>query len=74
MRYDLIDEELKELKEPNSNLLKELLKDIEKEEIVKRTQSRLHHGTQSSGNLFNSSINFFRLILKTVLVVFALAL
>ena len=30
---------IKELAEPNSNLLKELLKDIEKEEISKRTQS-----------------------------------
>ncbi len=57
---------IKELKEPNSNLLKELLKDIEKEEIVKRTQSRLHHGTQSSGNLFKRSEGSFRTLSKLI--------
>ena len=51
---------IKELAEPNSSLLKELLNDIEKEEISKRTQSRLHHGTQSSGNLFKRTEGSFR--------------
>ena len=55
---------IKELAEPNSNLLKELLKDIEKEEISKRTQSRLHHGTQSSGNLFKRPEGSFRTLSK----------
>ena len=57
---------IKELKEPNSSLLKELLKDIEKEEIAKRTQSRLHHGTQSSGNLFKRSEGSFRTLSKLI--------
>ena len=57
---------IKELKEPNSSLLKELLKDIEKEEIAKRTQSRLHHGTQSSGNLFKRSEESFRTLSKLI--------
>ena len=57
---------IKELAEPNSNLLKELLKDIEKEEISKRTQSRLHHGTQSSGNLFKRQEGSFRALSKLI--------
>jgi len=57
---------IKELKDPNSSLLKDLLKDIEKEEIAKRTQSRLHHGTQSSGNLFKRSEGSFRTLSKLI--------
>ena len=57
---------IKELAEPDSSLLKELLKDIEKEEISKRTQSRLHHGTQSSGNLFKRSEGSFRTLSKLI--------
>ena len=57
---------IKELAEPNSSLLKELLKDIEKEEISKRTQSRLHHGTQSSGNLFKRSEGSFKTLSKLI--------
>ena len=57
---------IKELLVPNSNLLKELLRDIQKEEIAKRTQSRLHHGTQSSGNLFKRSEESFRTLAKLI--------
>ena len=57
---------IKELADPNSNLLKELLEDIEKEEISKRTQSRLHHGTQSSGNLFKRPEGSFRSLSKLI--------
>jgi tetratricopeptide (TPR) repeat protein len=57
---------IKELSVPNSNLLKDLLRDIEKEEIAKRTQSRLHHGTQSSGNLFKRSEESFRTLAKLI--------
>jgi len=57
---------IKELTQPNSNLLKELLKDIKKEEISKRTQSRLHHGIQSSGNLFKRSEGSFKTIAKLI--------
>ena len=57
---------INELSEPNSLLLKELLKDIEKEEISKRTQSRLHHGTQSSGNLFKRSERSFKTLSKLI--------
>ncbi len=41
-----------ELTAPNSALLAELLSDINQAEISLRKQSRLHHGVQSSGNLF----------------------
>jgi uncharacterized protein (TIGR02466 family) len=40
------------LAEPDSTLLAELLSDIDSAEISLRKQSRLHHGVQSSGNLF----------------------
>lgn len=40
------------LSAPNSALLAELLSDINNAEISQRKQSRLHHGIQSSGNLF----------------------
>ena len=57
---------IKELKDPDNSLLKELLKDIEKEEISKRTQSRLHNGTQSSGNLFKRPEGSFRTLSKLI--------
>ncbi|PPR35251.1 MAG: TPR repeat-containing protein YrrB [Alphaproteobacteria bacterium MarineAlpha6_Bin4] len=57
---------IKELSEPDSPLLKELLQDIQKEEISKRTQSRLHHGTQSSGNLFKRSEGSFKTLAKLI--------
>ena len=57
---------IKELTEPGSPLLKELLNDIEKEEISKRTQSRLHHGNQSAGNLFKRSENSFKILSKLI--------
>lgn len=40
------------LAEPDSPLLKDLLRDIDQADISARMQSRLHHGVQSSGNLF----------------------
>jgi len=40
------------LSAPNSALLADLLSDISHAEISQRKQSRLHHGIQSSGNLF----------------------
>ena len=57
---------INELTEPDNPLLKELLNDIEKEEISKRTQSRLHHGTQSSGNLFKRPENSFKTLSKLI--------
>ena len=57
---------IKELAAPNSQLLKELLNDIEKEEISKRTQSRLHHGSQSAGNLFKRQENSFQTLSKLI--------
>ncbi len=57
---------IKELAEPNSTLLNELLEDIKKEEISKRTQSRLHHGTQSSGNLFKRPEGSFKTLSKLI--------
>ena len=57
---------IKELTEPDNPLLKELLKDIQKEEISKRTQSRLHHGTQSSGNLFKRPESSFKTLSKLI--------
>ena len=59
---------IKELAEPNSTLLNELLEDIKKEEISKRTQSRLHHGTQSSGNLFKRPEGSFKTLSKQILL------
>ncbi|MCK8515526.1 tetratricopeptide repeat protein [Methylonatrum kenyense] len=40
-----------ELADPDNPLLQELLQDIRHREIAERGQSRLHHGTQSAGNL-----------------------
>lgn len=48
------------LAEPNSELLRELLHDIDSAEIAERKQGRLHHGTQSAGNLFKRAENSFR--------------
>jgi len=57
---------IKELAEPGSPLLKDLLNDIEKEEISKRTQSRLHHGSQSAGNLFKRPEKSFQSLSKLI--------
>lgn len=61
---------IKELAEPDSPLLKELLHDIDQAEISARQQSRLHNGIQSSGNLFKRKEASFRklagLIAETV--------
>ena len=48
------------LAEPDSPILKELLHDIDQAEISARQQSRLHHGIQSSGNLFKRPEASFR--------------
>ncbi len=40
-----------ELSDPDNSLLRDLLEDIRHREIAERGQSRLHHGTQSAGNL-----------------------
>jgi uncharacterized protein (TIGR02466 family) len=54
------------LSEPNSALLAELLSDINSAEISQRKQSRLHHGTQSSGNLFKRPEASFRKLAELV--------
>lgn len=43
---------IKELAEPNSLLLKQLLHDIENADIAERVQGMLNYGKQSAGNLF----------------------
>ncbi len=48
------------LAEPDSPILKELLHDIDQAEISARQQSRLHNGTQSSGNLFKRPETSFK--------------
>ncbi len=61
---------IEELAEPNSSLLAELLNDISHAEISQRKQSRLHHGVQSSGNLFKRPEASFQklasLVAKTI--------
>lgn len=50
----------------NSQLLKELLKDISQAEIAERKQARLHFGTQSAGNLFKRPEASFRALAELV--------
>lgn len=58
------------LAEPNSPLLKQLLHDINEVEttgrVQSRMQSRLHHGIQSSGNLFKRPEASFRKLAELV--------
>jgi uncharacterized protein (TIGR02466 family) len=54
------------LAEPDSPLLKALLHDIEQADISARQQSRLHHGTQSSGNLFKRPEASFRKLAELI--------
>jgi len=59
-----------ELAGEDSELLSDLLRDIEFAEIAERKQGRLHHGIQSAGNLFKRSeasfIKLSQLIKKEV--------
>lgn len=55
-----------ELAEADSPLLKALLHDINQADIAAREQSRLHHGTQSSGNLFKRPEASFRKLAELV--------
>jgi uncharacterized protein (TIGR02466 family) len=45
---------------PGSALAADLLRDVEQAEIAERKQGRLHHGIQSSGNLFKRPEASFR--------------
>ncbi len=51
---------------PGSPLLADLLRDIEHAEIAERKQGRLHHGIQSSGNLFHRPEASFRALATEV--------
>jgi uncharacterized protein (TIGR02466 family) len=54
---------LEALSDPADPLLQDLLRDITHAEIEERRQGRLHHGIQSSGNLFRrSEPSFARLV------------
>ncbi|HEY8354497.1 MAG TPA: tetratricopeptide repeat protein [Methylophilaceae bacterium] len=59
-----------ELAEPDSPLLKQLLHDINEVEatgrVQSRMQSRLHHGVQSSGNLFKRPEASFRKLAELI--------
>jgi len=54
--------EIKELKGENSELLAQLLKDINFADVEKKMQGRLVNGVQSSGNLFKRDEASFRAI------------
>ncbi|MBC7697355.1 MAG: tetratricopeptide repeat protein [Bacteroidia bacterium] len=51
---------ISQLAEPDSQLLKDLLHDINNTEIAERKQGMLHFGTQSAGNLFKRPEASFR--------------
>jgi len=51
---------IKELAEPNSELLAELLKNVSNADIQERKQGMLYNGTQSAGNLFKRPEPAFR--------------
>lgn len=55
-----------ELAEPDSPILRALLQDIDQAEISAREQSRLHHGIQSSGNLFKRPEASFRKLAELI--------
>lgn len=55
-----------QLAEPDSQLLKDLLHDINNTEIAERKQGMLHFGTQSSGNLFKRSEASFRTLAEII--------
>jgi uncharacterized protein (TIGR02466 family) len=55
-----------ELSAPNSQLLKELLLDIENANIAERMQGMLHNGKQSAGNLFKRQESSFRTLAELI--------
>jgi tetratricopeptide (TPR) repeat protein len=59
-------ESMSELAGPDSALRAELLEDITSAKIDEREQGRLHHGVQSSGNLFYRSETSFRILADLV--------
>ena len=54
------------LKDPNDNLLKSLLLDINEADISERMQSRLVNGVQSSGNLFKRKDSSFKRLAQEI--------
>ena len=54
------------LAELNSQLLKDLLHDIDNAEIAERKQGMLHYGTQSAGNLFKRPEASFRVLAELI--------
>ncbi len=50
----------------NSQLLKDLLNDIQNAEIAERVQGMLHHGQQSAGNLFKRPEASFRKLAELI--------
>ena len=59
-------ESIPELAEPDAPLRRALLEDIEAAAIEERTQGRLHHGVQSSGNLFQRREESFQQLAELV--------
>jgi uncharacterized protein (TIGR02466 family) len=57
---------IKELAEPNSPLLKQLLYDIDHADIAERVQGMLNYGKQSAGNLFKRPEPSFRQLAELV--------
>ncbi|HSI43260.1 MAG TPA: tetratricopeptide repeat protein [Methylotenera sp.] len=55
-----------QLAEANSQLLKDLLHDINNTEIAERKQGMLHFGTQSAGNLFKRPEASFRTLAELI--------
>jgi uncharacterized protein (TIGR02466 family) len=55
-----------ELAAPNSQLLQDLLHDINNTEIAERKQGMLHFGTQSAGNLFKRPEASFRKLAELI--------
>jgi uncharacterized protein (TIGR02466 family) len=51
---------------PNSQLLKDLLHDIQNADIAERVQGMLHHGKQSAGNLFKRPEPSFRMLAELI--------
>ena len=55
-----------ELAEPDSQLLKDLLNDINNTDIAERKQGMLHYGKQSAGNLFKRPETSFRVLAELI--------
>ena len=70
--FDFVyNEAIPELSGPDSDLLKQLLHDIETTEIAARAQGMLHNGKQSAGNLFKRPEASFRTLGELVRKEFA---